>query len=80
MLLSYVDVLPVLLFASLADEFPELVNVELPLFFTADDTPVTVAEPPEAVLVEVPPVALDEELEFVEEVAVELEFEDELLD
>ena len=70
--------LAVLLFV--LDEFPELVSVEFPLFFTADDTPVTVADPPEAVLVEFPPVAFDEELEFVEEVTIGLEVEDELLD
>src|SRR5271170_6379422 len=49
---------PCALLLFVLDEFPELVNVELPLFFTADDPPVLVAEPPVDVLVEFPPVAL----------------------
>jgi len=63
--------LAVLLFV--LDEFPELVSVEFPLFLTADETPVTVAEPPEAVLVEVPPVAAEVLEELLLEFDVELD-------
>jgi hypothetical protein len=91
-LLSYVDVFPLLLFVAeefadppeppwalllfVLEEFPELVNVEFPLFFTADAPPVAVEEPPAAVLFEFPPVALEVLFEF----ELELEVAPELLE
>jgi hypothetical protein len=84
-LLSYVEVLPLELFDAVPpeppcaellfvlDEFPEFVNVELPLFFTADDPPVLVAEPPVAILVELPPVAAEVLEELLLEFDVELD-------
>jgi hypothetical protein len=68
---EYVDTFPVLLLEAVEefvfDEFPEFDSVELPLFFTADDPPVAVAEPPVAVLVEFPPVAFDVLAELLED-------------
>jgi hypothetical protein len=90
--LSYVEVFPLLLFATeefaeppeppcalllfVLEEFPELANVEFPLFFTADAPPVAVDEPPVAVLFEFPPVALEVLFEF----ELELEVAPELLE
>ena len=59
------------------DEFPELVNMELPLFFTTEDPPVAVAEPPVDVLVELPPVTLEVDFEFALEFEVAFEFAEE---
>jgi hypothetical protein len=69
-----------LLFVFVLDEFPELANVELPLFFTADEPPCAVEEPPVAVLVEFPPAALEVLFEFALEFEVELELLEDVWD